>query len=291
MKHKKILAILVIAISLLALIAAGTGIFSRGGPGRSEFVTVHGQMVVLYGEGLYRNMSVETARDGIAQDIITIILAVPMLVFSFIKAKNGSLKAKFILSGTLLYFLFTYLLYSVMAMYNEMLLAYIILASTSFFAFVLMLINIWKVDIAERFKKNTPVRFTGSYLIVLPLFVALMWLSRIISALVTGSVPVELEHYTTTPVQILDLAFMHPASILTGILLITRRSWGYLFAPIISTFLLIMMTAIAAKGVGQLFIIKSEALPIVIIFSLSSILALVCVRQLTSNIVVQPQSK
>ena len=267
MKHEKSLSIFVYSIIILSLAAALAGIFTKGGPGNYLFDSIHGEEVLIYGKGIYRNMSQSAAPDGIAQDIVTIILAIPLLLISFSKARKGSLKWKLVLAGTLLYFLFTYLLYMVLIMYNELFLIYVLLASLSFYAFILTMISFDLEDLAARFDENISVKFVGGFLIFIAITVGFNWLGRIVPPLLDGSIiPEVIEHYTSLPVQGLDLAFMLPTAFLSGVLLIKRNNYGYLLAPVILNFLIIMMTAIGAKVIGQALQGVEGVLPVVIVF-------------------------
>ncbi len=274
MENKKVLTILVFSIVLLSLVATLAGIFFKQGPGSYEFTSLHGEQVLIYGKGLYSNMSAIDAPDGIAQDVVTLFLAIPLLVISFFWASKNSLKGKLLLTGTLLYFLFTYLLYMVLIMYNELFLIYVLLTSLSFFAFILVLISYDLGELAASFKHELPVKFIGGFLIFIAIAVGLNWLSIIVPPLLDGSlIPQEVKHYTTLPVQGLDLAFMLPTAFLSGVLLIKRKPVGYLLAAIVSNFLIIMMTAISAKIFRQFLQGTEGVLPVMLVFLLFALTA------------------
>lgn len=112
--QKNTVTILVLLILIFALAATIVGIFSSGGPGQYEFKSIRGKTVIIYGKGLYRHMSAEVAPQGIAQDYITLFAGIPLLIISFFKAHQGSLRGKYLFVGTLGYFLVTYLFYTVM---------------------------------------------------------------------------------------------------------------------------------------------------------------------------------
>ena len=141
MRNQKSITVLTSVIILLSAIAALTGVLSSGGPGSFEYESIRGETVQIYGKGVYRHMSAEVAPQGIAQDVVTLIIGLPLLLFSLVYARKGSLKARFILAGTLGYFLVTYLFYLVMGMYNVLFLVYAALLGTSFFAFTTTLFS------------------------------------------------------------------------------------------------------------------------------------------------------
>ena len=218
MYQKKSITVLVIIISTLSLLATLTGIFSRGGPGPSEFTSIRGNQVLIYGKGIYQHMSADVAPQGIAQDIVTLGIGVPLLIFSLLWANKSSMKGRFLLAGVLGYFLVTYLFYTVMAMFNQLFLVYIAILSCSFFAFILVLMSFKITALDSYFSEKTPVKFLGGVLILNSITIALLWL-QIVAPSASGEIPLAVEHYTTLIVQGLDLAILLPACFISGLLL------------------------------------------------------------------------
>lgn len=273
------------AIIILSSAAALTGILASGGTGQYEYESIRGQMVNIYGKGLYKHMSSDVAIQGIAQDYVTFFIAVPLLIISFIRAsRTGSLRAKFVLSGTLGYFMVTYLFYMCMAMYNQFFLVYVLLTSLAFYSFILSLRAIGLKGI-ESYFKDMPVRFPGGFLIFNSFAIGLMWLGVVVPPLLSGEVyPSAVEHYTTLIVQGMDLSLLLPASFLSGYFLLKRKPEGFLFAPVYLVFLSLLMTALTAKIIAMQIsgVSAGPALVIIPVFNLTTI---VCAGQLTSRLV------
>src|SRR4051812_26086283 len=118
--YKRVITYLVVLIALFACIATTTGIFSHDGHGKYTYQSIRGRVVTIYGKGLYKDMSAEVAPQGIAQDIVTLFAGIPLLIVSLLLTRKGSWKGRYMLSGTLGYFLVTYLFYTVMGMYNKL---------------------------------------------------------------------------------------------------------------------------------------------------------------------------
>lgn len=118
MKFKNIMTLLVILIVFLAVTASVYGLVSSEGPGLHQYHSIHGQVVSIYGKGLYANDSVTVVAQGKAQDIVTLGLGVPLLLISIYLARKNSLKGQLLLAGTLAYFLYTYISYTFLWMYN-----------------------------------------------------------------------------------------------------------------------------------------------------------------------------
>lgn len=285
MTNKKSISFLVYSIILLSAIAAITGIFSHQGPGTFEYESIRGQAVSIYGKGLYQHMSSEVAVQGIAQDYVTLFLGIPLLLATKIFADKGSVKAKFLLAGVLGYFLVTYLFYLVMGMYNPLFLVYAFLLGTSFFAFSLTMLSFSNMSVSSIFHENTPVKFTGGFLIFNGIAIAFLWLSIVLPPLFNGTIyPQALEHYTTLIVQGLDLGLLLPIAVVTGILLVRKKPFGYLLGPVYFVFLSLLMTALTAKIIAM-GIMGYNIIPVIFIIPTFDILAIICSVLLLKSIV------
>jgi hypothetical protein len=248
MKHQKIITVLVFLIAVMATMATTLGIFSYQGPGPYEYESIRGEMVTIYGRGLYQHMSADVAIQGIAQDYITFGVGVILLLISLFWARKNSLQGLFLLSGTLGYFLVTYLFYTAMGMYNVMFLAYVFLLSSSFFAFILTLFSYDVNQLKNVFLSEKLLPKAGIFLIVNASLVTLLWLSVIVPPLLNGTIiPVEVQHYTTLIVQGFDLGLFLPMAFVVGLLALKKNPYGYLFTIIYNIFLSILMTALCAK--------------------------------------------
>lgn len=274
MSDSRTLNILIFCIAILAIIASSSGIISHKDGGIRNYQSIRGENVEIHGKGVYRHMSAEVAPQGIAQDYITLLIAVPLLLIGAYHTRKGSLKCRFVLAGTLGYLLVTYLLYLNMGMYNELFLVYAALLGLTFFSFFLVITGFDLSTIKKEFNDETPHRFAGGFLIFVSISIGLMWLGIIIPPLLDGSIyPKALEHYTTLVVQGIDLGLLLPISFVSGFLFIKKSSWGYLFAPVYLVFLSILMTALSAKitGMGILGFNIVPAVYIIPIFNIVSV--------------------
>ena len=239
---------LVILIALGASVAALSGILSRGGSGSYLYPSIRGEEITIYGRGIYRHMSADVAIQGIAQDWITLCLAVPVLLAALLLFRRGSLRGHYLLSGTLGYFLVTYLFYTAMAMYNELFLLYAGLLCTSLFAFLLTLFAYTPHDTDGAFSSRRLLSKAGIFLIADSCLVALLWLGVVVPPLLDGSLyPAALQHYTTLIVQGFDLGLLLPMGIVSGVLALRENRYGYLFTTIYTVFLTLMMTSLSSK--------------------------------------------
>lgn len=282
--HIKLLSILVPLIVIFAIVATSMGIFFSDGMAQYKYTSIRGKTVMIYGKGLYKHMSAEVAPQGIAQDYVTLFAGLPLLIISFVMTLKGSLKGRYLLTGTLGYFLVTYLFYTVMGMYNLMYLPYVILMGTSFYSFILIILSFDTNNLQEVFKPSTPVKITGGFLIFASIAIALLWLSIVVPPLLTGTIiPVEVEHYTTLIVQGLDLGILLPAAFISGVLFIRKKSLGYLLAPVYFVFLSLLMTALTAKVIAMK-VLGYDVIPVIFIIPTFNILTIICTVIILKNI-------
>ena len=252
MENKTTIILLVVTITALAAWATITGITSNEGRGSYAYHSIRGREVMLYGKGLYKDMSAEVAPQGIAQDYVTLLIGIPMLLISLRQALKGRIKGSYLLAGTLGYFLVTYLFYTVMGMYNQLFLVYVGLMGASFYGFLLTLLPFRTKDLAAHFKKTTPLKATGGFLIFISVTIALLWLSIVTPPLFDGTIiPIQAEHYTTLVVQGLDLGILLPGAFICGVLWMKRHPVGYLMTPIYYVFLSILISALTAKVIAM----------------------------------------
>lgn len=265
MKYQNLITSLVIVIAIVAVIVTAFGIFSDQGDGSYQYRSIRGENITIYGKGLYRHMSADVAIQGIAQDYVTLVIGIPLLLTALYFARQGSLRGRLVLSGVLGYFWLTYLFYTAMAMYSIMFLPYVFLLSASFFTLILTLSSYTISIINTLFRSVNLLRLIGLFLVINATMVTFLWLSTVIPPLLDGSIyPKALQHYTTLIVQGFDLGLFLPMAYISGILAMRKSSWGYLFVTIYVIFLSLLMTALTAKII---FMAKSGAnvFPVVII--------------------------
>lgn len=270
MKRQKTVSILVLLIALLALVATVAGLIPGTGS-ETTFQSIHGQTVAIEGRGLYRYESVSVAAQAHAQDLVTLVLGIPLLLVSLLLTWRGKWRGRLLLTGTVGYFLYTYASYAFLAMYNPLFLCYVALMSLSFFAFVLCMMSYDIGSMRGRFREKLPVRLIGGALLFIAAMLFLLWMARILPPLLAGGVPTVLEHYSTLVIQSMDLGFVVPVSVVGAVLLIKRRPFGYLLAPVLIVKAGTLATAVALMGV-----MDGAGAAQVLVFGLMDLLSLFC---------------
>jgi hypothetical protein len=283
-ENRKTITLLVILIAALAALATSFGIFSTGGPGSYPYESIRGETVQIYGKGLYRHMSADVAIQGIAQDYVTLFIAVPLLVISLIGYRRNSLRSRFLLAGTMGYFWVTFLFYTAMGMYNIMFLCYVALLCFSTFGLIILLLSFDVTRLDRHFTPKTPVKFTGGFLIFNSFTIALLWLSGIVPPLLDGTIyPDSLQHYTTLIVQGFDLGMLLPLAFVSGWLLQRRKPLGYLAGTVYFVFLSILMTALTAKIIAMA-LNGVNVVPVIFIIPAINGISILCAYSLIKNV-------
>lgn len=284
MKFNKTISLLVFCIIILSLVAALIGILSYKNSGENEFKSINGETVELYGKGIYKHDSISMVAQGKAQDVITVLLGIPLLMISLYLSCKGLLKGRLLLAGTLGYFLYTYISYVFLWMYNSFFLVYIIIMSASFFAFTLTIMSFDIENLGSYFHKKLPVKFIGGFQIFFSIAIGMLWLGRIVPPLMNDTFPVGLEHYTTLVIQGLDLGFIVPLAFLSGVLIIKRKPFGYLLSSVIIMKGITMGTAITAMIIGMAYAGVSISLVEIIMFPAITLVIIYCLILILKNI-------
>src|SRR5215207_8744025 len=176
MKNQSVLNWLVPLIAVLASFAAGIGLFYPNEGSSFSFMTVRGETVQIWGQGWYQYDTPIGALSFKAGDLITLFLAIPVLIISFVLYRQGSLRGGLLLTGALAYFLYTYLSLGFGAAYNNLFLVYILIFSASLFGLILTLASFDLQTLPTHFAEPMPRRGIGIFLIVSGIILSLIWL-------------------------------------------------------------------------------------------------------------------
>ncbi|HKK95439.1 MAG TPA: hypothetical protein VJ916_03820 [Anaerovoracaceae bacterium] len=241
-----VICVAIIGLSILATLA---GLLLNGAIDRElMFVSVRGELIELYGKGLYGYDSVSVALQAKAQDFITLIVGVPTLIYSLVNRKT--LKGEFLFLGLIAYFVYTYTSYVFLSNFNQLFFVYVAIVSLSITALIIAIGEIDYTNIKKYYKEKTPTRLLGNFQIIVGIMIAFMWIGRI-KPYFLGGLPLGLEHYTTLVIQALDFGLFIPLAIVGGISLKKQTSMGYLLSPMVITKALMLGISILAMTINQ----------------------------------------
>ena len=253
MKQQPALSWLVPLIAVLALLAAGIGLFYPNYGSPFTFTAVRGEAVQIWGQGWYRYDTPIGALSFKAADLITLFLAIPVLIISFVLYRQGSLRGGLVLTGALAYFLYNYISQGFGAAYNNLFLVYTLLFSASLFGLILALASFELHTLPAHFAETLPRRGIGIFLIVSGVILSLIWIVlSIFPALLQSKAPIEAYYYTTFLTGILDIGIVAPALLIAGVLILRRAPLGYLLASTMLVFTSILGPNLTGGGVMQI---------------------------------------
>ncbi|MDX1685507.1 MAG: hypothetical protein R3275_09735 [Saprospiraceae bacterium] len=242
------ITLLTLLVALLSVWATIHGISAVTDKSFYDHLSIREQSVKVYGTGLYRHMPAEVAVQGIAQDYVTLFLAVPLLLIGLYFFRMENVRGKILLTGLLLYFTVTYMIYLTMGMYNEIFLVYVGILACALIALISSLAAFNYRLLKGAFERVRSLRPAAYFLLVNCLLIALLWLDVVVPPLFDGSIyPEELYHFTTLIVQGLDLAIFLPLGVVSAILALWRHSEGFVFTSVYIVFLAILMIALTTK--------------------------------------------
>ena len=216
-------------VGLLLAIAAGGGLLVRG----------------LYRDSRY------FATQAVAQDLVSLSVVLPFLIATTLLAARGSLRARLLWLGGLVYLVYTYAISALAARFNALFLIYVGLLGCSLYALIGGLVTTNFQAIRASFSESAPVKAVSTYLAVLTILFYWMWLSEVIPALIAGETPKSITDNgtPTNAVHVLDMAWVLPAMAMAAVSLWRRRPLGYALAGALLSFVVLLALAILSMVV------------------------------------------
>jgi hypothetical protein len=209
-----------VAYLLSAIVAVVLAIVSAGG---------------VFIEGLYNdNALISQAYRG--QDMVTLLVAVPLLVVGLLLERRGSARGRIVWLAMLAYTLYGYLFYMLGAAFNPFFLLYVAAFALSLYALVLSVPRIDVAELTAGFSDGAARWVAIVYMLVSGVGLGVLWTGMSVGYLFTGDVPAPIvaSGHPTGVVFALDLSLIVPAMIMGAVLLLRRRPWGWLLAGVMS---------------------------------------------------------
>jgi hypothetical protein len=187
--------------------------------------------------------------QAIAQDLVDLFVALPALVVSAVWAKRGSVRARFVWLGVIVYILYSFVIYAFHVKFNSMFLAYVIILGCSLYALIGGLATMDHQRVKARLREGAPLKAFSIFLAIIAVLYYLTWLREAIPASIAGTVPQSvIDNGTpTNSVHVLDLAWVLPALVFTAVTLWRGQPLAYTLTPVIFAFAAIMGLAVSAR--------------------------------------------
>jgi hypothetical protein len=191
------------------------------------------------------------------QDFATLLVGWPVLAFGLWLASTGSVRGRLVVVGSLAYLLYTYSVFGFVSVLGPLTLLDIAVVGLAAWSLALAAGALPDPAVEAAVGVQLRRRAAGAFLLVIATLFGLLWLSQIVSAALTGVLPQTLVDagWPTSPIHVLDLAFLLPLCALTGIRLLTNRPGAarlavplLVFTPLLSLGVLSISAFAAVDG-------------------------------------------
>ncbi|MFB6095161.1 MAG: hypothetical protein ABEJ71_01760 [Halodesulfurarchaeum sp.] len=232
-------------------------------------------VVGLFVPGFYRDAP-PLLPQAYGQDLLTLVFAIPALAFSLYYSRKGSLRAYVVWLGVTGYILYTYASYAFMTAFNELYLVYTTLLWLSLYAFVGGFLSLDPEILADHLRRVTRWPYVA-FQLLLVFLVGFLWLSEIVPAILTGTVPSSVAEagLPTSVIYSLDLGIILPAFLISAYWLWRDRPWGYALTAVLLVKVATLGGAVLAMAYFMMQFGQTVPLPMVAIFAFLTVGALI----------------
>ncbi len=184
---------------------------------------------------LYRDNALVSATFR-GQDVVTLVVAVPLLVVGLVAEVHGSARGRVLWLGMLFFAVYGYLFYAVAAAFNPLFLLYVATVALPLYA---LLFSVPRVDLVAlgqamtgRVARVVAIAYTGLVAVGL----SLLWTGISLVSVASGRVPQPIvdSGHPTGVVFAIDLVLLVPPMLLAAIWLAQRRPLGWALAGVMS---------------------------------------------------------
>lgn len=220
------LSILLLLILFLGLFASLVGLFWAGPPPPALDVTsVRGEVVTLYGQGVYRYNPLMLGVGFPPQDAV-LIAALAVLAWGLLLWQGGQARALVVVLGTLGYFWYVHASMALGAALDWLFPAYVALFSAATFAlWIAGREGLGRIDPAVM-----PRRGLAVFLALAGIATFAIWAPPILADLAAGRTPARLDTQTTKVTHTLDLGLIVPLCLIAATKIWRRQALGHVIA-------------------------------------------------------------
>lgn len=244
-----------------------------GRPDRWQVATTVGVLLLstassllgLFRDGHYGDRA-ELIPRIMAQDAVILLVAVPVLGFGVWSATRGSHRGVIVWLGSLAFMTYIWGTYAVTIAFNAFFLGYVALFGLSLFTLVggVVKLDATSMELSgeSRFSRNLYAGFLAFAAVGL----AALWLSEIILAMLTGTVPAAIDEFGAhaAVTYVIDLGVVVPLLAVTAVWLWRNRQWGDVIAGILLVFTAVLAPVITVITVVDIQEGVSMSAPVII---------------------------
>jgi hypothetical protein len=206
------------------------------------------------------------------------LLAVVVLVVAALRHRRGSQRAGLVWLGTVLYLIYAFLVYAFALHLNYLFLGYVAVLAVSAWAMIFTLNSIRHPGI--RYPQGRTRSLAAWVIIAIGVMFAFLWLSELVPALLTGTVPASVTEagLWVNPVHIIDLSMVLPGFVIAGIAALRGRQYGLFWLAPWLVFSVLMGSSIVAAMVLLMAAGASDTVPATVMVCLVVAASLIAAR-------------
>lgn len=197
--------------------------------------------------GFYSTESPDWQAQCYGQDLIDLVLIVPLLMISALLMLNGYKMGQLSWPGIMIYLVYTFLIYCFDVRFNGLFVEYCLILGLSVYGLLFFFYKRLSQTEQSPPSKTNLTRLILIFFAFTGIAFYFLWLSDILPAIRTHSVPetVVKAGLPTNPVHVIDLSLILPLFVITAILLFRNNRLGYILAPHLLIFSTLMDLTIA----------------------------------------------
>jgi hypothetical protein len=190
--------------------------------------------------GFYSKETINWQAQCFGQDWVNLFVIVPCLFLTAILSFRKNFFA-LLWAGVIVYLVYTFIIYAFNVHYNRLFIIYCLILGLSVYSLIYFLMQ--RKELVEfEIKNSLSLKITGIFFLFIALSFYLLWLSELIPSMINNKIPDSIikTGLVSNPVHVLDLSFVLPGIFIGGILLLRKKHSGYLLAPVILSFFILM---------------------------------------------------
>jgi hypothetical protein len=220
----------------------------------AALLAITGSIISLSVKSIYAGLTPAFLPQALAQDIANLAIVSPVWLILAVLALRGSLRAYLLWLGVLTFTVYNYVIYTFSIPFGPLFLLWVAVFGMCIYSLIGGVTAVDHKFVGASFTNRRAIQVVAWFLIVIAILFCFLWLSEDIPALLSNTRPQSLVDMAlpTNPVHILDLGFFLPAVIVTGVMLLKRKSPAYTLAPSFIVFLILTGIPILITPVVQL---------------------------------------
>ena len=243
---------LVLTLSALEVAAALGGVLSGGGDGTRTVTTIRGVEVVLLGDGLYAWDSWLVGAGNRGQDLVMLLVEVPVLLLVLRRWRYGGPLVPPVLAGVLAFHAYYWLSMTFATAQNRLFPLYVACLGLTAALLVLVVRAVEPDQVHQALPPRPGRRALVTYLVAVAVALTVAWLPSLLGTALTGDAASVVGPYTSATTEALDLALVVPLVVTTAVLVRRRRPWGAVLTLVMLTLNVCIGVLLMGQGAAQL---------------------------------------